>query len=72
MARQNAGVVSGTSSQGRGRAAHDYADRQGYKKIETLVGAPAMAGRMARFQFTPQALPVAQMGWIMAAYANPN
>ncbi len=50
----------------------DYIDRPGYKKIETLVGAPVMAGRMARFQFTPQALPVAQMAWIMAAYASPN
>ena len=50
----------------------DYLDRPGYKKIETLTGAPDMAGRMARFQFTPMALPPADMQWIMAAYANPN
>ena len=50
----------------------DYIDRPSYKKIETLVGAPDMTGRMARFQFTPQSLPVAQMAWIMAAYASPN
>ncbi|MBC7738651.1 MAG: hypothetical protein H7245_15870, partial [Candidatus Saccharibacteria bacterium] len=50
----------------------DYIDRPSYKKIETLVGAPQMAGRMAQFQFTPQTLPVAQMAWIMAAYASPN
>ncbi|MBC7739079.1 MAG: hypothetical protein H7245_18135 [Candidatus Saccharibacteria bacterium] len=50
----------------------DYIDRPGYKKIETLVGAPLMAGRMAQFLFTPRPLPAAQMAWIMAAYANPN
>lgn len=50
----------------------DYLDRPGYRRIETLVGAPVMAGRMAQFMFTPQALPAAQMSWILAAYANPN
>ena len=50
----------------------DYIDRPSYKKIETLVGAPQMAGRMAQFQFTPMAMPPAQMQWIMAAFASPN
>jgi hypothetical protein len=50
----------------------DYIDRPSYKKIETLVGPPDMAGRMARFQFTPMAMPPAEMQWIMAAFANPN
>lgn len=49
----------------------DYIDRPGYKRIETLVGAPDMAGRMARFTFTPMAMPPAALQWIMAAYANP-
>ena len=48
----------------------DYVDRPDYHKIERLVGPPAMTGRMAAFTFTPQTLPVAQMGWIIAAYAT--
>jgi hypothetical protein len=50
----------------------DYIDRPGYHKIETLVGAAEMVGRMARFTFTPMQMPVAQMRWIMTAFANPN
>lgn len=50
----------------------DYIDRPGYKAIEALAGEPVMVGRMARFTFTPRALPVADMHWIMAAYATPN
>ncbi|MBI1172725.1 hypothetical protein GC209_15115 [bacterium] len=49
----------------------DYAARASYHLIETLVGAPEMTGRMAAFTFTPQSFPIAQMGWIMAAFANP-
>ena len=50
----------------------DYIDRPGYKRIEALVGVPEMVGRMARFVFTPMAMPVADMQWIVAAFANPN
>ena len=50
----------------------DYIDRPQYKKIEMLVGSPIMAGRMALFDFTPMAMPPAQMHWILQAYANPN
>jgi hypothetical protein len=50
----------------------DYIDRPGYKRIEGLVGAPQMVGRMARFEFAPMVVPGAEMHWIMAAYANPN
>ena len=49
----------------------DYAGRASYHKIEALTGPPAMTGRMAAFTFTPQTLPVAQMGWIMSAFASP-
>ena len=49
----------------------DYAARPYYHQIEALVGAPEMTGRMAAFTFTPQTLPVAQMGWIFPAFANP-
>ncbi len=50
----------------------DYLGRPRYAQIERLVGPPDMIGRMARFQFTPQPMPVAQMQWIMAAYAIPH
>lgn len=50
----------------------DYIDRPGYKRIETLVGAPEMIGRMAKFHFTPQPMPPEHMAWIMTAFANPN
>ena len=50
----------------------DYAERPGYTKIEQLVGPPQMAGRMALFEFMPQAMQVAHMQWIMAAFASPN
>jgi hypothetical protein len=50
----------------------DYVGRPGYTKIETLVGPPVMVGRMAQFEFTPTAMPVAQMQWIMAAFATPR
>lgn len=49
----------------------DYAARASYHVIETLVGAPDMTGRLAAFTFTPQSFPVAHMGWIMSAFANP-
>lgn len=49
----------------------DYTPRPYYHQIEALVGAPEMTGRMAAFTFTPQTLPVAQMGWIIPAFANP-
>ena len=50
----------------------DYIDRPPYARIERLVGAPQLTGRMARFTFTPQPMPPADMGWIMAAYASPQ
>lgn len=50
----------------------DYLGRPAYHRIETLVGAPAMTGRMADLTFTPHSFPVAQMGWIIAAYADPS
>ena len=50
----------------------DYVDRPNYRKIEALVGVPEMVGRLARFKFTPMAMPPAAMQWIMSAYANPN
>lgn len=49
----------------------DYAGRAAYHRIESLVGPPEMTGRMAAFTFTPQSLPVAQMGWIIPAFATP-
>lgn len=49
----------------------DYLGRPTYHRIESLVGAPEMTGRMAAFTFTPQSFPVAQMGWIIAAFADP-
>lgn len=50
----------------------DYIDRPPYAQIERLVGPPMMIGRMARFSMTPQPMPPAHMGWIMAAYASPQ
>lgn len=50
----------------------DYRDRKSYHRIESLVGAPAMTGRMAAFTFTPQSFPADKMGWIIAAYADPE
>jgi SAM-dependent methyltransferase len=50
----------------------DYTGRPRYAQIETLVGAPEMIGRMAKFEFTPQPMPPVHLGWIMAAFANPN
>ena len=50
----------------------DYVGRPGYAQIETLVGAPQMFGRMASFEFTPQTMPPAHMGWIMAAFTSPQ
>ncbi len=49
----------------------DYLERPAYHRIETLVGAPRMTGRMADFTFTPQSLPAEHMGWIITAYASP-
>jgi hypothetical protein len=49
----------------------DYALRLAYHRIETLVGPPQMSGRLAAFTFTPQILPRAEMGWIIAAFAIP-
>ena len=49
----------------------DYAERAAYHQIEKLAGPPQMTGRMAAFPFTPQTLPVAQMGWIIPSFANP-
>lgn len=49
----------------------DCAPRACYHQIKALVGAREMTGRMAAFTFTPQTLPVAQMGWIIPAFANP-
>lgn len=49
----------------------DYANRAVYHQIESLIGVPEMSGRMAAFTLTPQTMPVAQMGWIISAYANP-
>lgn len=50
----------------------DYLERKEYHKIETLIGAPDMTGRMAAFTLTPQSFPVAEMGWIIAAYSTPG
>lgn len=50
----------------------DYLDRPAYNQIETLVGRPEMNGRLARFTFTPQPVPVAHLGWIMTAFASPQ
>jgi len=47
----------------------DYVNRPVYKQIERLVGPPVMVNRMAQFEFTPMAMPVAHMQWIMAAFA---
>lgn len=49
----------------------DYLDRPSYHRFETLAGKPEMTGRMAAFTLTPQSFPVAQMGWIIAAYSDP-
>ncbi len=49
----------------------DYLDRSTYHRFETLAGKPEMTGRMAAFTLTPQSFPVAQMGWIIAAYSDP-
>lgn len=48
-----------------------YAPRDLDPKIKALVGGPEMTGRLARFTFTPQMLPVAQMGRITPANAHP-
>lgn len=49
----------------------DYAARASYHQIEALTGPPAITGRMAAFTVTPQSFPMADMGWIMAAFVNP-
>jgi len=50
----------------------DYIDRQGYKRIETLVGPPEMIGRIARFQISPQTMPPEHMHWIIPASSSPS
>ncbi len=50
----------------------DYVGRPRYAQIETLVGPPEMAGRMARFRFAPQPVPPQHLGWIMTAFVSPN
>jgi Fe-S cluster assembly ATP-binding protein len=48
----------------------DYAARASYHQIEALTGPPAITGRMAAFTVTPQSFPMADMGWIMAAFTK--
>ena len=39
----------------------DYAERKQYHKIEEFAGTPKMAGRMARFEVAPQAVPAERL-----------
>ncbi len=48
----------------------DYLTRPAYHRFEKLAGPPMLTGRMAAFSLTPQSFPVAQMGWIMAAFSD--
>jgi hypothetical protein len=50
----------------------DYIDRVPYHRFESLVGAPMLIGRMARFDITPQPLPERDLGWIADSYNDPT
>jgi hypothetical protein len=50
----------------------DYADRDHYHRVETLVRPTGFAGRMAIFDLQPAPLPRDALGWIAASFADPR
>lgn len=50
----------------------DYAARPAYHRIEALVGAPMLIGRLARFELTPRPLPPEGLRWIIESFADPS
>jgi len=50
----------------------DYIDRPAYHKVEAMVGAPRMVGRMAQFDLVPTALDPARMAGVIEAFLRPG
>jgi hypothetical protein len=50
----------------------DYLSRDAYHKVEALLKPAAMAGRMARFDLTPQPFPVDRLGWLIGLFLKPQ
>lgn len=49
----------------------DYAGRPRYHAVEELLRPAAMAGRMARFDLVPQAIPADRLRWIVQFFQRP-
>ena len=49
----------------------DYGPRAVYHRVEEMLRPAAMIGRMARFELTPQALPMDRLAWIMKTLTRP-
>jgi hypothetical protein len=49
----------------------DYKRRKPYHAVEALVRPVAMAGRMARFDLVPMALPPDRLGWLVGLFLKP-
>jgi hypothetical protein len=50
----------------------DYAGRPAYHKVEAVLGAPQMVGRMAIFDLTPTAFAPQQMASVIEAFLRPG
>ena len=50
----------------------DYVARPAYHRFETLQKPSRLAGRMARFELLPQALPGAALSWVVDAFLRPK
>jgi hypothetical protein len=49
----------------------DYAPRKPYHAVEEFLTPSARIGRMARFDLTPQPLPMNRLGWFMKFLTRP-
>lgn len=49
----------------------DYIDRPSYHEAEPLLGAPAMTGRMARFDLTPGLIPMDRLRLVVDSHMRP-
>lgn len=49
----------------------DYKRRKPYHAVEQIVRPVAMAGRMARFDLVPMALPPERLGWLVGLFLKP-
>ena len=49
----------------------DYVQRTHYHKVEELLGAPEIVGRMALFEVAPMAVPAERLSWVIRAMGQP-